>query len=127
MEGSRNHLPVCTAVACAASAAQQNQALAYMGELLPRAQYAISRPYAAILLQQILELCSIPTQAEAGTYSSAAKGMAYRVGSGRVRHLRIQGVWIQERDRTKDLVVTKLDMEFNRAGVGTNYLDGITH
>ena len=73
----------------------------------------------AVLLQQILALCGIPMQGVAGTDSSAAKGMAHRVGSGRVLHLRIQDLWIQERVRTKDLKVIKLDALMNRADIGT--------
>ena len=78
----------------------------------------------AILVQQILELANIPVQAVAGTDSSAAKGIAHRVGSGRVRHLRIQDLWIQERVRQKEIKVEKLDTATNRADIGTKYLDG---
>eukprot|EP00959_Pyramimonas_sp_CCMP1952_P057612 1202660-Pyramimonas_sp.AAC.1 len=78
----------------------------------------------AILLQQIFALCGVHAQGVAGTDSSAAKGMAHRVGSCRVRHLRVQDLWIQERVRTKDLEVIKLVTAVNRADIGTKYLDG---
>ena len=61
--------------------------------------------------------------AVAGTDSSAAKGISQRVGSGRVRHLRIQDLWIQERVRQKDVEVRKVDTETNRGDIGTKYLE----
>ena len=61
--------------------------------------------------------------AVAGTDSSAAKGISQRVGSGRVRHLRIQDLWIQERVREKDVEVRKLSTETNRGDIGTKYLE----
>ncbi len=63
-------------------------------------------------------------QAIAGTDSSAARGISLRFGSGRVRHLRTQDLWIQERVREKDWEVKKVDNEHNRADLNTKYLEG---
>ena len=76
-----------------------------------------------ILIAQCLGQIGIKLQGVAGTDSSAAKGIAHRVGSGRVRHLRIEDLWIQERVRERDLIVTKLDTEVNRGDIGTKYFD----
>ena len=42
------------------------------------------------------------------TDSSAAKGIVMRQGAGRVKHLDIKTLWIQEREDRGDLVVKKI-------------------
>ena len=75
------------------------------------------------MAEQVLRECNVPVRAVVGTDSSAARGIAHRHGSQRVRHLRIQDPWIQERVREKDLEVRKLDTNWNRADIGTKYLE----
>ena len=51
--------------------------------------------------------------------SSTARAICNRVGSGKVRHLSIKELWIQEEVRTKRLTVDSFDTSMNWADVGT--------
>ncbi len=44
-------------------------------------------------------------------------------GSGKLRHLQIRDLWIQERVRAKQLRLVKLSTHDNTADIGTKYLD----
>ena len=77
----------------------------------------------SILARNILKEMQVVVIAVADTDSSAAKGISQRVGSGRVRHLRIQDLWIQEWLRKKDVEVRKLDTETNRGDIGTKFVE----
>ena len=56
--------------------------------------------------------------------SNAARGIASRIGSGKVRHLQIRDLWVQERVRSGELQLGKVGTDVNRSDMGTKYLDG---
>ena len=57
------------------------------------------------------------------TDSSAAKGIASRVGlSKRTRHIAVHHLWVQERVENKELAVGKVAGEKNPADIGTKYV-----
>ena len=58
--------------------------------------------------------------------STAAKGMVQRHGVGRVRHLATRYLWIQESQRSKDFIVSKVEGKENRADIGTKPVDRVT-
>jgi len=60
---------------------------------------------------------------ECGTDSSAAKAISERLGVGRVRHLEVASLWIQEATKRKQLRVVKLRGVANTADLGTKALD----
>ncbi len=51
--------------------------------------------------------------------SSAARAICNRIGSGKVRHLSIKELWIQEEVRQKRLALDSVDTSMNWADVGT--------
>ena len=56
------------------------------------------------------------------TDSTAAIGMAYRKGLGKVRHLRVQYLWLQERIADEELWIDKVLGEVNPADAMTKGL-----
>ena len=58
--------------------------------------------------------------------SSAALGIAHRVGLGKTRHIDVQYLWIQEKVSNKELSVTKVRTEDNPADILTKYLKSET-
>ena len=54
------------------------------------------------------------------TDSSAAKGAVTRSGSGRMKHLATNNLWVQEKARTGEIVFVKIPR-------GANYADMLTH
>ena len=54
--------------------------------------------------------------------SSAAIGICRRSGIGRVRHLAVGQLWVQERIRDKTLRLDKVAGEANPADIGTKHL-----
>ena len=56
------------------------------------------------------------------TDSTAAIGMAYRAGLGKVRHLRVQYLWIQEKIANEELWVDKILGDDNPADAMTKGL-----
>ena len=56
------------------------------------------------------------------TDSSAAKGIAHRVGLGKLRHLDVQLLWIQDRVRRGDFKVVKVPGSSNPADLMTKFL-----
>ena len=73
--------------------------------------------------RNVLRDCGFALRAEVRTDSSAAKGVTARLGAGRVRHLEARFLWVQEKVRSKDLSVTKLRGEVNRADLQTKLLE----
>ena len=55
------------------------------------------------------------------TDSSAAKGVAHRHGTGRVKHLTVRQLWIQEKVERKEVEVVKIPRCDNLAGVMAHY------
>lgn len=59
--------------------------------------------------------------------SSAAIGICRRRGLGRVRHLAVAGLWLQDRLRTQDFELLKIASHDNVSDLLTKYLDRSTH
>ena len=57
------------------------------------------------------------------TDSSAAKGISARKGLGRVRHIEINQLWVQDKIRSGDIEVIKVDGDKNLGDALTKYLD----
>ena len=57
------------------------------------------------------------------TDSSAAKGVCNRKGLGKVRHLDTNLLWVQDKVKNGDLIITKINGENNPADLFTKYLD----
>jgi len=55
--------------------------------------------------------------------SSAALGIVQRRGLGKLRHLNVQYLWLQERARERDLSIQKIPGEINPADLMTKHLD----
>ena len=64
-----------------------------------------------------LEICSD---------ASAAIGICKRRGLGKVRHLAVADLWIQDYLRTNDLVLNKVKGPDNPADVLTKFVDKVT-
>ena len=58
--------------------------------------------------------------------SSAAHGIVSRRGTGRVKHLRTQQLWVQEAASTKRLKFTKIPRVHNFADLMTHHWDATT-
>ena len=64
------------------------------------------------------------------TDASAAVGVIQRQGSGRVKHLQIRQLWLQEKSRNGDIYFTKIPRAVNFSDLLThhwNEKDGKTH
>ena len=57
------------------------------------------------------------------TDSSAGKGIASRLGLGKVKHLHTQYLWVQERIANNDFVIRKIGTDDNVGDLMTKYLD----
>ena len=55
--------------------------------------------------------------------SSAARSIAQRVGRGKVKHLSLKQMWLQQAVREKELEVGKVDTLLNLADLGTKALE----
>ena len=58
------------------------------------------------------------------TDSSAAKGMASRKGLGKVRHVEVNQLWVQEKVGNGEIELRKVDWQSNLADALTKYLAG---
>ena len=58
------------------------------------------------------------------TDSSAAKGIATRMGVGKVKHLETRTLWVQDQVERKRMNVRKIDGKRNPADILTKYLAG---
>ena len=57
------------------------------------------------------------------TDASAAKGMANRKGLGKVRHIAVNQLWIQDRIARGDLSINKVNGEENLADILTKHVN----
>ena len=57
------------------------------------------------------------------TDSTAAKGIATGTGLGKVRHVEVAQLWVQEKVRNGDLVLEKVDGKFNLSDCLTKYVN----
>ena len=74
----------------------------------------------AILLASISELFCESAQIVLKTDSSAAKGVVMRSGSGKLKHLSVKQLWLQDYTASDEIVVEKLPRELNPS-------DALTH
>ena len=68
---------------------------------------------------QILEQIGMQSEVTIASDSSAARGVCTRTGSGKVRHLSIKELWIQESYRKKEIQFVSVDTLLNWADIGT--------
>ncbi|CAK0848466.1 unnamed protein product [Prorocentrum cordatum] len=64
----------------------------------------------------------VTLQVNAG--SSGAKGVASRLGCGKVRHLETKYLWVQEKVRDRTITMAKIHVDVNRADMQTKPLEG---
>ena len=55
------------------------------------------------------------------TDASAARGVIQRQGAGRIKHLSVKQLWVQERESEKDLSITKIPRAINWADLLTHH------
>ena len=72
------------------------------------------------LLNGVCELFEEPCNLEVVTDSSAAKGVVLRSGAGKLKHLSVKQLWVQEFITEEKVKVSKTPRELNPA-------DGLTH
>ena len=77
-------------------------------------------------LAQLLEDWGVEMEARVYVDSSAAIGIVQRKGNGKMRHVRVGMLWIQERVEDGDLAVTKVDGKENPADAMTKHLPAKT-
>ena len=68
---------------------------------------------------QILDQVGLKSKLVVASDSSAARGMCARTGSGKVRHLSIKELWVQEALRKKKFELKAVDTLLNWADIGT--------
>ena len=87
--------------------------------------YGVVRASGAALGQQSLFAdLGVPLSVRVWTDSSAAVGICSRQGLGKLRHIDTQALWIQEKVRTKQILLKKVRGELNPAGLLTKYITG---
>ena len=87
--------------------------------------YEIGRGAAsALMMKYFLEQVGIEVVAVIQSDSSAARGIASRIGCGKLRHLHIRDLWIQEKVRSAELVLERALTEDNTSDLGTKHIDG---
>ena len=60
---------------------------------------------------------------ELNTDASAAKGIASRKGVGRVRHVEVHQLWVQEKVSRGEIVINKVEAEDHIAEILTKLVD----
>ncbi|CAK9021690.1 Retrovirus-related Pol polyprotein from transposon TNT 1-94 [Includes: Protease [Durusdinium trenchii] len=86
--------------------------------------YALTRAASAgLLLKNVLEEIQRETEMICLTDSSAAKGITARHGVGRVKHLSLKELWVQDMVAKKTFKFQKESTETNWADIGTKVLD----
>ena len=86
--------------------------------------YAIGRGAAsAIMMRLFYGECGVAVKSQVCSDSNAGRAIASRIGSGRVRHLQIRGLWLQERVRAGELELGRVNSADNRSDLGTQYLE----
>ena len=68
----------------------------------------------------------IAINAKVHSDSSAAIGIVNRQGLGKVRHLNVQYLWLQDRVKRRDLTIAKVLGLENPADLMTKYLDNLS-
>jgi hypothetical protein len=71
--------------------------------------------------QNIMKQCDLNLEVQLGCDASAARGMMQKQGGGRVKHIDIKYLWIQQFIRDGKLKVFKVDTTLNTADLGTKF------
>ena len=79
----------------------------------------------ALGTKSLLEDLGVPMGIVVYSDASAALGIAQRRGVGKVRHVEVHQLWLQDRVAQGDLKVRKIDGTKNPADAVTKYLDGV--
>ena len=79
---------------------------------------------AALGQQSLFADLGIASQVRVWTDSSAAIGICSRQGLGKLRHIDTQALWVQERVRTKSIILKKVRGELNPADLLTKFIVG---
>ena len=87
--------------------------------------YALTRGASAgLLVKDVLAELGREVKLDCLTDSSAAKGITARRGVGKVKHLDLRELWLQDKAENKELRVLKEGTVTNWADIGTKALDG---
>ena len=86
--------------------------------------YAIVRAAAhGMQTRQLLGTVGVDAELEVLSDSSAGKAVVTRTGSGKIRHLELKELWIQQAHRERKFSLGIVDTLFNWADVGTKALE----
>ena len=77
----------------------------------------------AIGLRSIAEDLGVKLELEIKTDAAAAIGVCRRRGLGKIRHLHTADLWVQDKVRTKDFILSKVGGAANPADILTNHVD----
>ena len=72
-----------------------------------------------LLTKHVMEEFGHPWKLVVETDSTAARGMCSRAGVGRVRHIQLRWLWIQDTVKSKELEINKIPTLENEADMGT--------
>lgn len=72
----------------------------------------------------ILNEVNVKTKPRIRSDSTAARGILHRRGVGRVRHLDIKDLWVQEKVQDGAMSIDKVATTANRGAIGTKPMDG---
>ncbi len=85
---------------------------------------AIGRGAAStIMMRQVYLQCGVIVTSLVEIDSNEGRAIATRIGSGKVRHLMIRDLWVQERVRAGELQLGRVCTEDNTSDLGTKNLD----
>ena len=71
--------------------------------------------------KHLSEEIHLPVALELKTDASAARGVIQRQGAGKVKHLSVKQLWVQEREACKELSVKKIPRDFNPSDFLTHH------
>ena len=75
---------------------------------------------------EVVEDLGIPFEIHLWSDAAAAIGIPKRKGLGRVRHLDVADLWIQDKIRARELLLSKVPGTLNPADMLTKYVDSAT-
>ena len=74
-------------------------------------------------MKSLLADLNFPCHIKVLTDATTGKSIASRRGLGRVRHVDVANLWIQEKVRNGDIAVLKIKNSYNSSDIGTKHLD----
>ncbi len=74
-------------------------------------------------MKVLMEDWGVSVEVQVKTNSSAAKSIRARTGVGRVRHIEVPELWVQDRVAEEELKIVKVRGEDNVADVLTKHVD----